>query len=79
MSAGTPLARLRAETNLDIGKGCVRFRRADQLPLDLVREVLVEAAAVNEAQAAASSGEAAERDAEERVTPRRLRESVGAA
>jgi len=53
MRAGTPLARLREATNLDIGKGCVRFKRLAELPLDTVRGVLAEAARANRERAGA--------------------------
>jgi len=31
--------------NLDVGKGCIRFRRVDQIDRDLVRTILTETAA----------------------------------
>ena len=55
MSAGTPLARLREQTNLDIGKGCVRFKRLDEVPLALLRDVLAEAAHANRERAGAAA------------------------
>jgi uncharacterized protein YdhG (YjbR/CyaY superfamily) len=36
---------------LDIGKSCIRFRRLEQLPLDVIRELLEQAARHREAQA----------------------------
>ncbi len=55
MSAGTPLARLRGATDLDIGKGCVRFKRLDEHPLDTVRGVVAEAARANRERAGAGA------------------------
>ena len=55
LSAGEPLSELRARTSLDIGKGCVRFGRLDDLPLDLIGAAVAEGVAANEARAGESS------------------------
>jgi hypothetical protein len=40
----TALRDLVRKTHLDVGKGCIRFRRLDQLPLAVVKTVLRAAA-----------------------------------
>ena len=51
MSPGEPLSKLREQAGLDIGKGCVRFKRLDDLPLDLVGEAVSVGAEANRGRA----------------------------
>lgn len=46
-TAGELLRPLREQTGLDIGKGCVRFKRLDELPLDLVQDAVRAGAAAS--------------------------------
>ena len=40
---------------LDCGKGCIRFRKLEELPLDVFREIVRDTAAANEAAASSRS------------------------
>ena len=51
MSAGEPLAKLRDQSELDIGRGCVRFKRLDDLALDLLGEAVSVGAEANRERA----------------------------
>ena len=52
IGAGSPLTAHRAELGkLDVGKGCIRFRRLEEVPPDTLRAILREAARANEAAA----------------------------
>ena len=40
---------------LNCGKSCIRFKRLDELPLDVIREIVRDTAAANEAAASSPS------------------------
>lgn len=40
---------------LNCGKSCIRFKKLDELPLDVLREIVRDTAAANEATASSSS------------------------